>query len=52
MPLPIKVLLDTDVGTDVDDALALVLASPEIDLRAVTSGLPTHHTRHRMIHSE
>jgi purine nucleosidase len=32
------VILDTDVGTDVDDALALglLLASPEIDLRAVT----------------
>jgi purine nucleosidase len=32
-------LLDTDVGTDVDDALAiaLALASPEIDLRAVTT---------------
>jgi purine nucleosidase len=36
---PISVLLDTDVGTDVDDALAiaLVLASPEIDLCAVTT---------------
>lgn len=32
-------LLDTDVGTDVDDALALALAvkSPEIDLCAVTT---------------
>jgi purine nucleosidase len=32
------VILDTDIGTDVDDALALglALASPEIDLRAVT----------------
>ena len=39
MPPPIKLLLDADVGTDVDDALAigLVLASPEIDLRAVTT---------------
>ncbi len=36
---PLSVLLDTDVGTDVDDAiaLALMLASPEIDLRAVTT---------------
>lgn len=35
---PIPILLDTDIGTDVDDAiaLALALASPEIDLRAVT----------------
>ena len=32
------IILDTDIGTDVDDALALglALASPEIDLRAVT----------------
>lgn len=33
------ILLDTDIGTDVDDAiaLALLLASPELDLRAVTT---------------
>lgn len=39
MPPPITLLLDTDVGTDVDDALAiaLVLASPELELRAVTT---------------
>jgi purine nucleosidase len=38
MTLPCPVLLDTDVGTDIDDAIAiaLILASPEIDLRAVT----------------
>ncbi len=37
--MPIPVLLDTDVGTDVDDAIAiaLVLASPELDLRGVTT---------------
>ena len=37
---PRKVLLDTDIGSDVDDALALglVLASPEaLDLVAVTT---------------
>jgi len=30
------VLLDTDIGDDIDDALALalILQSPEIDLRA------------------
>ena len=35
----IPILLDTDVGTDVDDAIAiaLVLAAPELDLRAVTT---------------
>ncbi len=37
MPLPI--ILDTDIGTDIDDAYALVLAasSPELDLLAVTT---------------
>lgn len=36
--MPIKVILDTDIGTDVDDAwaLALCLASDEIDLLGVT----------------
>lgn len=39
MPTPLAVLLDTDVGTDVDDAIAIALlcASPECDLRAVTT---------------
>ncbi len=39
MGTALPVLLDTDVGTDVDDALAiaLLLASPELDLRAVTT---------------
>lgn len=34
-----RILLDTDIGTDVDDAitLAFLLASPELDLRAVTT---------------
>jgi purine nucleosidase len=37
MPLPI--VLDTDIGTDIDDAYALVFAaaSPELNLRAVTT---------------
>jgi purine nucleosidase len=32
-------MLDTDIGSDIDDAfaLALVLDSPELDLRAVTT---------------
>lgn len=36
---PIPIVLDTDIGTDVDDAYALVLAarSPQLDLRAVTT---------------
>lgn len=38
-PGPIPIVLDTDIGGDIDDAfaLALVLASPELDLRAVTT---------------
>jgi purine nucleosidase len=36
---PKRVILDTDIGTDVDDclALALILASPELELAAVTT---------------
>jgi purine nucleosidase len=35
----VKILLDTDIGTDVDDAIALLLAvrSPEIELASVTT---------------
>jgi inosine-uridine nucleoside N-ribohydrolase len=38
-PATIPVIVDTDIGSDVDDAfaLALVIASPELDLRAVTT---------------
>ena len=34
---PVPIILDTDIGSDVDDAFALglVLASPELELRAV-----------------
>jgi len=37
--MPVPLVLDTDIGTDVDDALALAFAlrHPEIDLRAVTT---------------
>ncbi|OGV76944.1 MAG: hypothetical protein A3K19_22590 [Lentisphaerae bacterium RIFOXYB12_FULL_65_16] len=36
---PQPIILDTDIGDDIDDAyaLALVLASPELDLRGVTT---------------
>lgn len=36
--MPISVILDTDIGTDVDDclALALLVSSPELQLQAVT----------------
>lgn len=38
MAAPLSLLLDTDVGTDVDDAIAiaLLLAYPEVAVRAVT----------------
>ncbi len=34
-----KIIIDTDIGTDVDDAVALVLAlkSPELDIQGVTT---------------
>ncbi len=37
--MPMPVVLDTDIGTDIDDAYALVLAarSPELALRAITT---------------
>ena len=36
---PIPIIFDTDIGSDIDDALALALAlqSPELDIRAVTT---------------
>lgn len=38
-PQPVPIVLDTDIGSDIDDAfaLALVLKSPQLDLRAVTT---------------
>jgi inosine-uridine nucleoside N-ribohydrolase len=38
-PTKVPVLLDTDIGGDIDDALALALAlsSPEIDLQGITT---------------
>ena len=37
---PIKVILDSDLGSDVDDAfaLALLLASPEFEILGITLG--------------
>jgi purine nucleosidase len=44
---PIPVLIDTDIGDDIDDALALALAlaSPELDVRAITTVHGDAHTR-------
>mgnify|MGYP001600011378 FL=1 len=38
-PAPRPVLIDTDIGSDIDDAfaLALALASPELDIKAITT---------------
>jgi purine nucleosidase len=48
-PATIPVILDTDIGTDIDDAfaLALIIQSPEIDLLGVTtvSGDPAARAR-------
>ncbi len=48
---PRCVLLDTDIGTDVDDclALALILASPEVTLAAVTTVYGDARLRGRMV---
>src|SRR5690348_8427315 len=54
-PAPVKkatpTLLDTDIGTDIDDAfaLALILASPELDLRGVTTVGTEPQTRARIV---
>ena len=39
MKKPVPVILDTDIGTDIDDSWALVmlLNSPELDLRLITT---------------
>jgi len=47
---PKAVIIDTDIGDDVDDALALALAlrSPELDLRAVTTVFGNVEVRTRL----
>jgi purine nucleosidase len=47
----IPIILDTDIGTDVDDAfaLALILGSPELDLRGVTTVGSKPRTRARIV---
>lgn len=46
----IPVVLDTDIGTDIDDAwaLAMLLRSPELDLKLVTSATGDTETRARL----
>lgn len=51
-PIPKKVMLDTDIGSDVDDllALAMLLGSPEWDLTAVSTVYGDTVLRARMVH--
>jgi len=48
------IILDTDIGDDIDDALALALAlqSPELDVRAVTTVIDDTETRTRLAWKE
>src|SRR5262249_42204984 len=47
---PIPIIFDTDIGDDIDDALALALAlqSPELDVRAVTTVIDDTDARTRL----
>src|SRR5437868_14880926 len=46
----IPIIFDTDIGDDIDDALALALAlqSPELDVRAVTTVVDDTERRTRL----
>jgi len=48
--MPTRVILDTDIGTDVDDVLALglILASPELKLEGITCVYGNVHLRARI----
>src|SRR5579871_1599413 len=48
------IIFDTDIGDDIDDALALALAlqSPELDVRAVTTVIDDTETRTRLAWKE
>lgn len=49
---PIPVILDTDIGDDIDDALALsfALQSPELDIRAITTVLQQGERRADLVY--
>jgi inosine-uridine nucleoside N-ribohydrolase len=51
---PIPILFDTDIGDDIDDALALALAlqSPELDVRGVTTVIDDVELRTRLAWKE
>ena len=50
-PAPIPVILDTDIGDDIDDtwALALLLKSPELDLKLVVGDYGESQYRARLL---
>ena len=50
--MAIRLILDTDIGTDVDDclALAVILGSPEVQLEGVTCVYGDVLLRARMVH--
>jgi purine nucleosidase len=51
---PIPVIFDTDIGDDIDDALALalLLQSPELDLKLVTTVTDDVYSRSRLVWKE
>jgi inosine-uridine nucleoside N-ribohydrolase len=51
---PVPVIFDTDIGDDIDDALALALAlqSPELDVKLVTTVADDVHSRTRLAWKE
>ena len=50
-PAPVPVILDTDIGDDIDDtwALALLLKSPELDLKLVVGDYGEAQYRARLL---
>ena len=50
-PPPIPVILDTDIGDDIDDtwALALALKSPELDVRLVVTDFGNTEQRAKLV---
>jgi purine nucleosidase len=50
-PKPEKVMIDTDIGDDIDDAFALALAirSPELEILGVTTGFGDTETRAKLV---
>ncbi len=49
--MTVRVILDTDIGTDVDDCLAIafLLGSPEIDIEGITCVYGDVELRGRMV---